>query len=85
MGYHKKYIPQGVFGESSKIEEECSEFLDAVEQNNKVMCIVELSDLIGAIEGYLENYHPSICLSDLIIMSNATKGAFNDGTRKSKN
>ncbi len=80
MGYHKTEIPRGKFGEFSKIREEFLEAEDAIEQDNKVMLLVELSDLIGAIEGYCENKH-NITLKDLLIMKEATKGAFNDGTR----
>lgn len=81
MGYHNKQIKKGRFGEISKIEEEFEEFKDAVEQANPIMALMELSDLIGAIEAYLEHYYPSIGLLHLITMKKATKRAFEDGTR----
>lgn len=81
-GYHNREIVRGVYGEFSKIREEFEEFDDAVEQNNILMSLVELSDLIGAIEGYAVKY--GISLDDLIIMKNATKRAFEDGTRNSR-
>lgn len=83
MGYHNKEIPRGKFGEFSKIREEFIEAEDAFEQGNKVMLLVELSDLIGAIEGYCSNHN--ITLNDLLKMKDATKKAFNDGTREPRN
>jgi len=81
MGYHNREIPRGQFGEFSKIREEFLEAEDALEQENKIMLLVELSDLIGAIEGYcLNNFN--LTIDDLIKMKESTKKAFNDGTRK---
>lgn len=80
MGYHNKYIERGKFGEFSKIKEEFLEAEDALEQGNNIMLLVELSDLIGAIEGYCVKHN--IKLEDLIKMKEATKRAFNDGTRE---
>lgn len=82
MGYHINEIPRGKFGEFSKIKEEFLEVEDALQQGNKIMMLVELSDLIGAIEGYCENHN--MTLDDLIKMKEATKRAFGDGTRKSR-
>jgi len=81
MGYHKAKIVKGKYGESSKIKEEIEELQDAERQSNRIMALVELSDIVGAIQGYLERQHPSITMQDLIIMSNATRSAFMDGTR----
>lgn len=75
-------IPKGEFGEISKIEEELCELVDADSQGNKIMVLCELSDLLGAVEGYLEKHHPSMSLSDLLIMKDATKRAFKSGHRK---
>ncbi len=80
MGYHKTKIEKGVLGEFSKIREEFLEAEDALEQDNKVMMLVELCDLIGAIEAYSEKHNMS--LNDLITMKDATKSAFLDGSRK---
>jgi hypothetical protein len=85
MGYHLKQIEAGVYGELSKVREELDEALDAQEQENKLMILMELSDLIGAIEGYLEKHHSNITLKDLEVMKNATKRAFQSGTRTSRN
>ena len=67
------------------IEKEITKILlqmkDALEQNNPIMALVELSDLCGAMEAFLQKYHPSIHMSHLLEMSKATKSAFNDGTR----
>lgn len=83
MGYHKDEIEKGVYGEASKIREECDEFLDAVKQGNVIMSLVELSDLLGAIEGYIyREFDGRITMEDLGKMKEATREAFWDGTRK---
>lgn len=82
MGYHKNEIPRGKFGEFSKIKEEFLEAEDAFEQDNKLMLLLELSDLIGAIEGYCDKYN--LDLEDILKMKESTKSAFSDGTRISR-
>lgn len=52
QGYHLRKIPKGVLGEESKIIEEWLEFLDAEEQGSKIMMMVELADMYGAVEAY---------------------------------
>lgn len=79
-GYHIVEIPKGVFGTPSKIEEEFLEFKDALNQKNTIMAIQELSDLVGAIEGYLRNYN--LTLQDLLTMKDVTKAVFEEGYRK---
>ncbi len=83
MGYHINKIERGEFGEFSKIKEEFLEAEDALEQDNKVMLLTEMSDMIGAIESYCLKYH-NITLENLITMKNATKRAFEDGTRSKR-
>lgn len=80
-GYHIKKIERGVNGEISKIEEELNELKDAQSQGVKIMELVELSDLIGAVELYLEKHHPNTTLNDLIEMKNVTRRAFENGRR----
>lgn len=82
MGYHKNQIKKGTYGEISKIQEELEELQDAQQQNNKIMQLVELSDIIGAIEGFLDKHHPKITIQDLLIMAKATHNAFKSGDRK---
>jgi len=81
MSYHLREIPRGTFGSHSKITEEYHEFMDAVEQQSPVLQLVELSDLIGAIEAYAEGTW-NITLLELIMMKNATKRAFTSGVRQ---
>ncbi|TLX17297.1 hypothetical protein FFR93_04615 [Rhizobium sp. MHM7A] len=64
-GYHLREIPKGVFGEASKILEEAAEFGEALEQGSKLMALIELSDMRGAIDGYIQNHHPGFTLSDM--------------------
>ena len=81
MAYHTKKITKGVLGLPSKIREEYEEFVDAVHQDNTVMALLELSDMLGAIEAYASRHN--VTLYDLMIMMKATQSAFNDGTRAS--
>ncbi len=81
MGYHKYIIPKGKLGEFSKIEEEFLEAKDGLSQDNPVMVLIELSDMIGAVESYCKKHH-NISLEQLINMTKATQNAFADGTRK---
>ena len=83
-GYHVANITRGVFGEDTKIFEEVDEFADALDQGVSLMALVDLSDLIGAIQGWLAKYHPSISLDDLIAMSAVTQRAFESGAREPK-
>lgn len=82
-GYHKAKITKGVYGEFSKIEEEFLELKDAFEQKNKVLQLVEFTDLIGAIEGFVaKNFKETISIADLHSMSKLTRYAFESGIRK---
>lgn len=82
MGYHKREIPKGKYGTSSKIMEEVLELIDSEEQNAKIMALNELADIVGAVRGYLEYNHPHITFDDLIKMADLTKSAFLDGHRR---
>ena len=80
-GYHLKTIVKGTLGELSKIQEELDELKDAEEQGCKIMQLVELSDLYGAIDHYLGKYFPNISIDDLSKMSYITERAFLAGQR----
>lgn len=84
QGYHVVEIIRGEFGEPSKLWEELSEFQDALCQGSSVMAIVELSDLVGAIKGWLSKHHPSITLADLDKMAEITCRVFESGYRESR-
>lgn len=84
VGYHLANINRGVFGEDSKIFEEVDEFADALDQGVVLMALIELSDLVGAIKGWLAKHHPSITLADLDKMAEVTKRVFESGHRESK-
>lgn len=79
MGYHKKTITKGTYGEFSKIREEFQELEDAYEQEDKILQLCELTDLVGAISGYANTL--GFTLDDLIKFNNKTTNAFKDGTR----
>ena len=83
-GYHVNHITQGQLGELSKVQEELEEALDAETQQSAVMVLVELSDMLGAVEAYLAKHHPSMSIKDLLTFSAITKRAFQSGRRVSK-
>lgn len=80
MGYHKKTIVKGTLGQFSKIREEYDELTDAIEQQDSVLAICELTDLIGAIGEYSYAKY-NITIDDLVRFSNKTKEAFKEGKR----
>ena len=82
VGYHLTKIPGGTLGEFSKIKEEVLELEDALMQDCKIMALVELSDLCGAIKHFLSNHFPNFTLDDLLKMNHITERAFNNGTRR---
>lgn len=79
-GYHDNLIPKAQVGTFLKIVEEFEEAKDAHLNNNLIMELVELSDLYGAIECYLEKQ--GITMEMLATMSNTTKRAFLNGRRQ---
>lgn len=81
IGYHVNHIERGELGELSKIREELDEAEDAQCQGCNLMLLLELSDVIGAIEFYLEKHHPTISLDDLVEMASVTRRAFEIGER----
>ena len=80
MGYHKAIIEKGELGEFSKIVEEFQELQDAHTQGCKILELVELSDLLGAIDFYLRNKY-NLTWKDLSHMSSLTRQAFEEGER----
>lgn len=80
-GYHETIIPKYKIGEVGKITEEYYEFMDAIKNKNKLMALIELSDLIGSIEHYLKEEFPGINMQDLEIMNKTTQKAFINGRR----
>jgi len=56
MKFHTKEIQKGIYGELSKIKEELEEAYDAESQNQDLMLLIELSDIIGAVEGVSKRY-----------------------------
>lgn len=79
MGYHKRKIKKGVLGEPSKIREELEELEDALDQGNRIMALVELSDLYGALKAVAKKLGTN--MEEISIMADATASAFEDGTR----
>jgi hypothetical protein len=82
MGYHIRDIRKGELGESSKIQEELDELMDAEDQGNKVLMLCELADIYGAMDLYLHRYFESLTMYDIAVMAKATKQAFEDGERE---
>ena len=82
VGYHITPIEKGVIGELSKIREEVEEAIDAELQGCDIMVLLELSDVIGAIDMYLQRKHPTITLESLMVMTAITQRAFKTGARE---
>ena len=80
-GYHLRRIAKGTLGEVSKVREEVDELADAAEQGVKIMMMVELSDLYGAMEALLRAQFPGMTMDDLAQMSAVTQRAFAHGRR----
>lgn len=80
-GYHLAKIKKGVLGELSKIQEELDELKDAEQQDLKVMQLVELSDLLGAINAYVGKHFNGISMTDLDQFAQVTSRAFRNGHR----
>lgn len=80
MGYHLRQIKKGILGTPSKISEEVDELEEALEQDNRILALCELSDIYGALEMVAEKL--GVTMSEVIKMSDATKRAFKDGSRK---
>lgn len=80
-GYHLNKIPRGELGEASKVLEEVLEFVDANRQGAKIMEMIELSDLQGAVKAYLSKHCPDITMEDLTKMQGITERAFTNGHR----
>lgn len=83
-GYHlaSSGISKGELGEISKIQEELDELSDAMAQGCRIMALLELSDLIGAVELFLEKYFSGFTTEDLLTMQRITKRAFQNGVRQ---
>lgn len=79
-GYHEREIKKGVLGESSKLREELEEYEDAMEQGIVIMAACELADIFGALESLAAKH--DLDMGDLKAMSDATRRAFKDGSRK---
>lgn len=80
-GYHIAEIEKRRYGSLGKIIEETEELVDAHRQGSHIMVLVELSDLYGAIEGFLAENYPDIKMHDLSKFSQITKRAFENGDR----
>lgn len=78
-GYHFREITKGSIGAVSKVREELEELEDAAAQNNKILQLVELSDLYGAVEAVARTL--GVTIDDVAAMSAATERAFRLGER----
>lgn len=82
MGYHLREITKGRLGEFSKIREEFEELSDAMEQDAKILVLCELADLVGAIAAFVkQEFKGSIGFEDVILMTQMTRDAFEEGER----
>lgn len=65
--FHKREIIKGEYGQLSKIREELDEAVDAEEEGQELLLIIELADIIGAVRGVANKY--GITLDQLIKFS----------------
>jgi hypothetical protein len=79
-GYHKKKIAKGELGYITKVQEEVDEYMDAAEQDIKIMEMLELADIYGALEEVAKKQY-NLTMDDLKKMSDVTKKAFQSGER----
>jgi hypothetical protein len=82
-GYHLVDIPRGELGELSKIREELDELTDAMAQGSRIMAMVELADMMGAVQAFMAKHLPGVTMEDLLTFSDITKRAFVNGRRTS--
>lgn len=80
-GYHLSKIEKRRFGSLGKIQEEVEELIDAHRQGSNIMVLIEMSDLYGAMEGFLAENYPSMTMGDLQKFSSITARAFRNGHR----
>lgn len=81
MSYHLRPIKlKGTLGETSKIAEELDELDEALEQGNRILALCELADLYGAVEAVAEKLGSN--MDEVRAMANATRRAFESGSRK---
>lgn len=80
-GYHNQIIPKASAGSFLKILEETEEAKDAYLTKNPIMLLVELADLYGALELFLERDFPNLKMNDIKTMHEVTKRAFQNGRR----
>lgn len=79
-GYHVRAIAKGVLGKPSKIREELEELEDAEAQGVRLMAMVEMADLYGALRACAKEY--GLTMEDLSRMSDVTERAFANGHRR---
>lgn len=80
-GYHLVPIEKGVLGETSKIAEELRELEDGFAQGDRILMLVELADLYGAIELFMEKHLPGMTMDDVRRFAATTRRAFDNGRR----
>lgn len=80
-GYHLSPIRKGTIGEPSKIREELQELEDAVAQKDRILMLVELADMYGAMELFMEKHLAGMTMEDLRVFAHTTRRAFENGRR----
>lgn len=66
ISFHELPIRKGIYGEISKIQEEVDEAIDSSVRGHRVMLLLELADIIGAIDGMLLKQFPEFTTEDLL-------------------
>lgn len=77
-GYHLTNIERGELGELSKVREELYELHDALIQKSRIMVSVELADMVGAFQAFLDRHLPGNDVSHLARISDSSAFASTD-------
>ncbi len=80
-GYHEAVIPKVPAGSFLKLVEEMHEATDAYVSDNLIMLLVEMADLYGAMELFLEQKFPGVRMQDIMRMHAVNRRAFENGRR----
>lgn len=80
-GYHVTAIKKSGILSPYKLVEESIEFVDALASGNRIMAMVELSDLYGMVKQMANRLN--VTIEDIDAMSKATTGAFASKSRPS--
>lgn len=66
-------IPHGVSGEVSMVVQRTREIEDSQQQKNPILLLNDMANLVGAVKAFLKAKHPTLSITDLEKMYEATQ------------